>query len=316
MKRIALVGCGRISVRHIEAIEATPGVEIALVCDCNEAKAKATAEKLGVPYLTDYKLIRDVDAIAVLTPSGHHPKHVMEIAEYTNVPIILSEKPISLTVREALEMSTFVESKGKRLLPIYQNRYNPLVAFIREMIHSGKLGKIYQFNCNSLWNRNDAYFGIDWHGTRHLDGGVLYTQASHYVDMVHYFFGKLIYSQGVGGNLRQLDVYDTVSAVCQFENGALGTINATVSVYETNYLTEFVLVAENGTIRLNGTNLNKIDFWNVEGMEKPDMDFTIDHQYGKGHDTMYEYIVAERYEMFPTIDEVVSGISLMEKLAY
>lgn len=316
MKKIALVGCGRIAVRHIEAIEATAGVEIALVCDINEEKAKSTAEKLNVPYVTDYKLIRDVDAVAVLTPSGHHPRHVMEIAEYTNVPIILSEKPISLTVREALEMVEFTKSKGKRLLPIYQNRYNPLVAFIKDMIQRGKFGKVYQFSCNVLWNRNDAYFGIDWHGTRHLDGGVLYTQASHYVDMVHYFFGKLESAQGVGGNLRKLDVYDTISAVCKFESGVVGSINATVSVYQTNYLTEFVLIGEKGTIRLNGTNLNKIDFWNVEGMEKPDMDFTINHQYGKGHDTMYEYIVAEKYEMFPQIEEVLSGISLMEKLAY
>lgn len=316
MKRIALVGCGRISARHIEAISATEGVEIALVCDIDEIKAKACGEKLGVPYVTDYKLIRDVDAVSVLTPSGHHPKHVMEIAEYTNVPFILSEKPISLTVREGLEMISFVESKGKQLLPIYQNRYNPLVAFMREMIQSGRLGKIYQFNCNVLWNRNDAYFGIDWHGTRHLDGGVLYTQASHYVDMVHFFFGKLKCAQGIGGDLRNLEVYDTISAVCQFENGVVGTINATVSVYETNYVTEFILIAEKGTIRLNGTNLNKIDFWNVEGMEKPDMDFTIDHQYGKGHDTMYAYLAAERYEMFPTKEEVISGISLMEGLAY
>jgi UDP-N-acetyl-2-amino-2-deoxyglucuronate dehydrogenase len=201
-------------------------------------------------------------------------------------------------------------------LPVYQNRYNPLVAFIKELIDSGKLGKIHQFVCNVLWNRNDAYFNIDWHGTRELDGGVLYTQASHYVDMIHFFFGEVIETKGIGGNLRGLEVYDTISAVCHFEQGTIGTINATVSTYERNYLTEFVLIAEKGTIRLSGTNLNTIDFWNVAGLEKPDMDFTIDHVYGKGHDTLYEYIAQEEWDRFPSKKDILSGIGLMEKLSY
>ena len=187
---------------------------------------------------------------------------------------------------------------------------------MKELIDSGKLGKVHQFVCNVLWNRNDEYFNIDWHGTRSLDGGVLYTQASHYVDMAHFFFGAVAESKGVGGSLRSLDVYDSVSAVCRFESGVIGTINATVSTYRQNFLTEFTLIAEKGTIRLSGTNLNTIDFWDVEGMGKPDMDFTIDHVYGKGHNTMYEYIAQDKWEMFPSREDVLPGIRLMERLSY
>lgn len=316
MKKIALVGCGRVSGRHIEAIGDTDGVEIALVCDKDETRAKTAAAKLGVPYLTDYRQIRDVDVIAVLTPSGLHPRHVSNIAELTNVPFIVCEKPLSLTLREAHEVYRRVEKAGKVLLPVYQNRYNPLVKLIKDLIESGKLGKIHQFICNVLWNRNDEYFNVDWHGTAEFDGGVLYTQASHYVDMLHYFFGELDEHKGIGGQLRGLEVFDTLSAVLSFKNGAVGTLNTTVSVYETNYLTEFVLIAEKGTIRLSGTNLNKIDFWNVEGMDKPDMDFTINHQYGKGHDSMYQYIAQENWEKFPTKPDVLSGIRMMEMLSY
>ena len=96
----------------------------------------------------------------------------------------------------------------------------------------------------------------------------------------------------------------------------VGTINATVSTFEQNYITEFTLIAENGTVRLSGTNLNTIDFWNVKGMDKPDMDFKLDHVYGKGHDKMYEYIAADRWEMFPSRDDILSGIGLMERLSY
>ncbi|MCD6336840.1 MAG: Gfo/Idh/MocA family oxidoreductase, partial [Candidatus Marinimicrobia bacterium] len=294
MKKIALVGCGRISKRHIEAINETSGVEIALVCDIIEGRAKKTAEELNVPYVTDYRDIKGVEVISVLTPSGNHPEHVAEIAESTNAPYIVCEKPLSLTVRETHEVFSRVDKAGKILLPVYQNRYNPLIIMLKNLIDSGKLGRLHQFICNVIWNRNDAYFDIDWHGTRSLDGGVLYTQASHYVDMVHYFFGELVSGKGQGGSLRGLEVYDSLSAVMRFNSGIVGSLNATVSAYEKNYETEFTLIAEKGIIRLAGTNLNTIRHWNVEGMDKPDMDFVLDHVYGKGHNTMYEYIAKEK----------------------
>ena len=316
MKKIALVGCGRISKRHIEAIKATPGVEIALVCDKRPERAEETGRKLGVPWLTDFREIRGMDVVSVLTPSGLHPRHVYNIAELTDTPCVLCEKPLSLTAREAYEVYRRVQKAGKRLLPVYQNRYNPLVKLMKDLIDSGRLGRIYQFTCNIFWNRNDDYFAIDWHGTREFDGGVLYTQASHYVDMCHFFFGDILDYKGYGGRQRNLEVEDSVSAVMCFKNGVVGSINATVNVYQSNFLTEFTLIAKKGTIRLSGTNLNTIDFWNVEGMEKPDLDFKLDHQYGKGHDTLYSYIAQDRWEMFPAFQDVISGIRLMEMLSF
>lgn len=318
MKKIALIGCGRISNRHREAIQDASGVEIAYVCDNQEERARKAGEELGVPWVTDYRQLsgKGIDVASILTPSGQHPLHAAEVAEQTDIPFILVEKPVSLTVREAYELFARIDKAGKTLLPVYQNRYNPLVAYLKELIESGKLGKIHQFVCNVLWNRNDAYFAIDWHGTRELDGGVLYTQASHYVDMVHFFFGEIQEAKGMGGDLRNLDVFDSISAVCRFENGAIGSINATVDAYPRNYQTEFTLIAEKGTIRLAGTNLNTIEHWAVEGMEKPDLDFALDHQYGKGHNTLYEYIAQEKWEMFPSRQDILSGIRLMERLSY
>ena len=316
MKKIALVGCGRISNRHIDAINDTEGVEIVLVCDSNVSRAKETGEKLGVPYLTDYNEISGVDVASVLTPSGLHPKHAAEIAENTDIPYIVVEKPVSITIRESYELFSRIDAAGKKLLPVFQNRYNPIVAMMKDLIDSGKLGKIHHFICNVLWNRNDEYFNIDWHGTKELDGGVLYTQASHYVDMIHFFFGDLVEAKGMGGSLRNLEVYDSISAVCHFDNGVVGSINATVDVYQQNYLTEFTLIAEKGTIRLSGTNLNKIDFWNVENLEKPDIDFELNHVYGKGHNIMYKHIAEENWDMFPDRKDILSGIAVMEKLSY
>jgi UDP-N-acetyl-2-amino-2-deoxyglucuronate dehydrogenase len=314
--KLALVGCGRISKRHMEAVQAVDGIDITVVCDIDESRAKATAELLSVPYVTDYKMLKDVDVVSVLTPSGMHPHHVIELAEQTDIPYIVCEKPISLTQREVHEMLNRVEKAGKMLLPVYQNRYNPLIVFLKELIDSGKLGKTHQFVCNIFWNRNDDYFNIGWHGSKAYDGGVFYTQASHYVDMILHLFGPIKNAYGVGGNLRNLEVHDSVSAICELQSGTVGALNATVSTYRTNYLTELTVISEKGTIRLSGTNLNQIDFWDVEGMEKPDMDFKLDHQYGKGHDTMYEYIVQKKWEKFPTHEDVLAGIRLMERISF
>ncbi|WP_276740553.1 Gfo/Idh/MocA family protein [Victivallis vadensis] len=316
MKTIALVGCGRISRRHIEAIQATEGVEIAAVCDILPERARKCAEELSVPWTTDFRKLPPVDFAAVLTPSGNHPEHAAAIAESTGIGGILCEKPISLTMREAYHLFSRIDRTGKRLLPIYQNRYNPLVILLKELVDSGRLGKLYQFICNVLWNRDNDYFSIDWHGTREFDGGVLYTQASHYVDLLHYLFGEIAESKGIGGCRRNLEVFDAVSATMRFRNGIVGSLNATVDVFEKNYQTEFTLIAENGTIRLSGTNLNRIDFWNVRDLARPDMDFTLDHIYGKGHDQLYRYLAEERWEMFPSREDVLSGIRLMEMLSY
>lgn len=314
--KVGLLGCGRISARHIEAIGTNPGIAIGMVCDIVESKAKATGEKLGAAWTTNLKDLQGLDAISVLTPSGMHPRHCIEVARTCDAPIILCEKPLSLTVREAIEMINEVEAYGKRLVPIYQNRYNPLVSFVHNLIHTGKLGRIYQFVCNIFWNRDDEYFKNDWHGTAEFDGGVLYTQASHYVDMIHYFFGEVANSKGLGGSLRGFPVHDSVSAVCEFKNGVIGSINATVNTYRQNFMTEFTVIAEKGTIRLSGTNLNQIDFWDVEGMEKPNIDFKLNHVYGKGHDDLYRYLLEGNDSMFPSKEDVLSGIKLMQRLSY
>ena len=316
MKNVALIGCGRISNRHIEAIEAHPDLRVAVACDLQKDRAEAVAQRTGARPTTDMLDIAEADIASILTPSGMHPRHAIAVAEGTSVPNIVVEKPIALTVRESLELFSRVEGAGKRLLPVYQNRYNPLVASIRELVQSGVIGRVHHFICDVLWNRNDAYFAIDWHGTRDLDGGVLYTQASHYVDMLHFLFGEIDEFNGVGGNLRQLDVHDSVAVAMKFKNGTVGTLNATVDAFGGNLATELTLIAEKGNIRLSGTNLNEIVLWNVDGKEKPNLDFKLDHQYGKGHNTLYEHIVNENWDAFPSQEDVFSGIRMMERLSY
>ncbi|MCE9599620.1 MAG: Gfo/Idh/MocA family oxidoreductase [Spirochaetia bacterium] len=316
-KKIALVGLGRVSQRHLDALEANKDfLELAFVCDVDRNRAEEAAKKVGAVPVADIREIGDVDFVSFATPSGLHPEHVKLAAKYCSAPGIICEKPIALTVREAITMYKEVEAANKRLLPIYQNRYNPLVMHMHQLIGSGKLGKIYQYVMNIYWNRNDEYFNVDWHGTLDLDGGVIFTQASHYVDMLQFFFGDVGEFHGVGGKQRGFETQDTVSAVLAFKNGAVGSLNATVSVYRQNFMTEFTLIAEKGTVRISGTNLNTIDVWDVKGIEKPDLSFVTEHQYGRGHDTMYRMVGEGNFASFPDKKDVLAGIGIMEKLSF
>ena len=317
MINVALVGCGRISPCHCDAVASNKDdFRIAAVCDVDRDRAKALAGRLGCEWTDDMRRLdgRGIDLTSVLTPSGLHPRHVCELAEKTDIPMILSEKPLALSTREAMEVYACVDRCGKRLVPVYQNRYNPIVMRLKELVDAGAFGRIHQFAVNVYWRRGADYYSIPWHGTKELDGGVLFTQASHFVDMIHHFLGPVRRWKGFNGTHRGLDIPDTVSLAMEFENGAVGTVNATVSVYGDDYMTELTLIGEKGTVRLDGINMNRIAFWNVEGVEKPDLDFTITHQYGLGHRKLYSFIAAGRWEMFPERDKLLSGIRVMESV--
>ena len=212
-----------------------------------------------------------------------------------------------------LEMTPEVRSAYQSLGKIVEDR--PMqITNIRFGYDAGAFGRIHQFAVNVYWRRGADYYSIPWHGTKELDGGVLFTQASHFVDMIHHFLGPVRRWKGFNGTHRGLDIPDTVSLAMEFENGAVGTVNATVSVYGDDYMTELTLIGEKGTVRLDGINMNRIAFWNVEGVEKPDLDFTITHQYGLGHRKLYSFIAAGRWEMFPERDKLLSGIRVMESV--
>lgn len=318
MKKIAIVGLGRISQRHIEAIQSCPELKIVTVCDIDNNKAEKLAEKLSCNYCSDIKHLANnnsIDIVSVCTPSGLHPEHCKQIAQVSSAPIIICEKPISLTVREALNLKKTLDETNKRFIPVYQNRQNPNVKFIKELIVKGDLGKLFQFSCNVFWNRNEDYFENSWHGTQIYCGGAIFTQASHYVDLIRHLFGEVQEYKGFSSFFKQKECHDTISSIMKFKNDMIGTLNATICVAHKNYNTEFTLIAEKGTIKLSGTNLNKIEFWDVENIPKPNTEHELTHIYGNGHNIIYDLINKEKWDEFPLFEEVLDGIRLMEKIS-
>src|SRR5215831_4971936 len=187
----AIIGCGRIAQRHAEHISKTG--KLIATCDTVVEKAKALAD----PYqacsfqVVDDMLrkVKDIDVVSVCSPNGLHAEHTIKALQAGFH--VLCEKPMALTVQDCGDMITAAERANKRLFIVKQNRFNPPVAAVKKVIEEGKLGKIYSIQLNCFWNRNEAYYKNSWKGTKSLDGGTLFTQFSHFVDLLYWMIGDV-----------------------------------------------------------------------------------------------------------------------------
>lgn len=193
MKKInfAIVGCGRIAQRHAEHI-ANTGI-LKAVCDIDLEKALKLAEKYGATayqYVEDLLTAEgDVDVVSICSPNGLHAEHSIKTL---NAGFhVLCEKPLAINVHDCGEMIKAAEKANKRLFAIKQNRFNPPVNAVKIAIDEGKLGKIYSVQLSCFWNRNNDYYYNSWKGSKDLDGGTLYTQFSHFVDLLYWLVGDV-----------------------------------------------------------------------------------------------------------------------------
>ena len=186
MKKFAIVGCGRIAQRHAEHIN-NFGKLIA-VCDIVEGKASDLANLYNAKSYNNIdemlKSEKEIDVISICSPNGLHAEH--SIKSLNAGFHVLCEKPLALSVEDCGKMISAAESANKRLFAIKQNRYNPPVAAVKKAIDDGKLGKIYSVQLSCFWNRNNDYYFNSWKGTKNMDGGTLFTQFSHFVDVLYW----------------------------------------------------------------------------------------------------------------------------------
>ena len=267
MINFAIVGCGRIAQRHAEHISKRG--ELIAVCDVVSEKANAMAESYGAVAYTDYtemlKNENNIDVVAVCSPNGLHAIHSIEAlkAGYH----VLCEKPMGLTVQECGDMIQAAERANKRLFAIKQNRYNPPVAAVKELIDSGKLGKVLSIQLSCFWNRNTDYYANSWKGTKDLDGGTLFTQFSHFVDLLYWIIGDVDEVAAMMGNFAHqgiIEFEDTGAVILKFTNGAIGTINYTVNSFQKNMEGSLTIFGEKGTVKIGGQYLNELEYQNIE----------------------------------------------------
>lgn len=302
MKKInfAIIGCGRIAQRHAEHIN-NNGVLVA-VCDIVLSKADALAIKYNAKAyqsIDDLLKNEDVDLIAICSPNGLHAEHSIKALKAGFH--VLCEKPLAINVNDCGEMIKAAESSNKRLFAIKQNRYNPPVAAVKEAIENGVLGKIYSIQLSCFWNRNTDYYANSWKGTKALDGGTLFTQFSHFIDLLYWMIGDVKRAYALTGNFDHqgtIEFEDTGVVALEFYNGALGTINYTVNSYGKNMEGSLTIFGEKGTVKIGGQYLNELEYQNIEGFEFKDLPKgNTANNYGQyqgsmsNHDKVYENVV-------------------------
>ncbi len=266
--KFAIVGCGRIAQRHAEHIHNYG--ELKAVCDIEVSKANDLAKQYAVQayYSLDEMLLHEkqLDVVAVCTPNGLHAQHGIAILKAGFHALV--EKPMAISVYDCGEMIKAAEKCNKRLFAIKQNRFNPPVAAVKQAIENNVLGRIYSIQLSCFWNRNKDYYENSWKGTKDLDGGTLFTQFSHFIDLLYWLIGDVKKVYALTGNFAHQDSVefeDTGVVALEFYTGALGTINYTVNSYQKNMEGSLTIFAEKGTVKIGGQYLNELEYQNIEG---------------------------------------------------
>lgn len=303
MIRVALVGCGRIAVRHAELLAGghVNGATLAAVCDIVEERATTLGTKHGVPFYTDMHQMlasTSADAVAVLTESGNHAAHTIALAAHGKHIIV--EKPMALTLDDADAMIRACDAAGVKLFVVKQNRFNVPVVKLREALAKGRLGRLTMGTVRIRWcRRQDYYAQASWRGTWALDGGVLTNQASHHVDLLEWMMGEVDSVQAMSATtLADIEAEDTAVAILRFRNGALGVIEATTAARPTDIEGSLSILGSGGSVVIGGFAVNKLETWAFEEPEPEDTtvmeQFSVNPPsvYGFGHQAYYEHVVA------------------------
>lgn len=299
--KFAIIGCGRIAQRHAEHIN-NKGTLVA-VCDTVVEKADALAKQYDAEafYRIEDLLSAhpDLDVVSICSPNGLHAEHSISAlnAGYN----VLCEKPMAISVHDCGEMIKAAERSNKRLFAIKQNRFNPPVEAVKKLIDEGRLGKIYSVQLSCFWNRNEDYYANSWKGTMKLDGGTLYTQFSHFVDLLYWLIGDVKLAKALTRNFAHqetIEFEDTGVVALEFYNGAIGTINYTVNSYGKNMEGSLTIFGEMGTVKIGGQYLNELEYQNIKNYKIENLpEGNKSNNYGNyqgsmsNHDKVYENLI-------------------------
>ncbi|MDB5196016.1 MAG: oxidoreductase [Flaviaesturariibacter sp.] len=327
MYNFALIGCGRIGARHAEQI-AKVGRLVA-VCDIVEKKASAFSQQYGAAmYNSLDELLEqetEVGVICVCTPNGLHAEHAIKSLQ--NGRHVVCEKPLCITSAAAWSMMDTAHFFRRKLFIVKQNRYNEPVSFVKKLLERGGLGEILSFQINCFWNRPQEYYTGDWRGTKELDGGLLYTQFSHFIDLLYWFLGDVEKVSGFMKNnkLRQhFEIEDSGVASLQLKSGAIGSIHYSINSFEKNKEGSFTIIGEKGSVKIGGQYLNTLEWldiadgstFNLQGNGHAN-DYGFYTGTMSNHDKVYVDVINaldNKKNNLPEIKEAVKTVEIIEKI--
>lgn len=298
--RFALVGCGRISAKHIEALQKHAGrAELVAVCDTHPERLAKAGSLSGAAMRADYcDILKDpaVDVVVLATPSGLHAQQTVDAA--CAGKHVVTEKPMATRWQDGLRMVDACDKAGTYLFVVKQNRGNATLQMLKRAIKQKRFGKICMVNINVFWSRPQEYYDQEaWRGTWEFDGGALMNQASHYIDLVDWLVGPVESVQCYTATLlRDIEVEDTAVLGVRWRSGALGSVNVTMLAYPRNLEGSITVLGEKGSVRVGGVAVNEIQQWEFdtampEDAHVADASYQTSSVYGFGHVSYYDNVI-------------------------
>jgi UDP-N-acetyl-2-amino-2-deoxyglucuronate dehydrogenase len=310
--RFALVGCGRISSNHFDALETHAArAEVVAVCDIDPTALAAAVERTGAPGFTSLAALlagSSPDVVILATPSGLHAEQAIAVAQAGSH--VMTEKPMATRWQDGKRMVAACDHAGVHLFVVKQNRRNATLQLLKRAVSAGRFGRIYMVNINVFWSRPQSYYeSSPWRGTWEFDGGAFMNQASHYVDLLDWLIGPVESVQAYTATLaRNIQVEDTGVVSIRWRTGALGSMNVTMLTYPKNLEGSITIIGEKGTVRVGGVAVNRIDHWEFADAHPDDArvesaSYDTTSVYGFGHPAYYDNVIqALRGEAQPETD--------------
>ncbi|MEW5942661.1 MAG: Gfo/Idh/MocA family oxidoreductase [Pseudomonadota bacterium] len=310
--RFAVVGCGRISKNHFDALKKhSDRAELVAVCDIDPVTLQAAVSQTGAKGYSSLAALlenSDADVVVLATPSGLHAAQAIQIAEAGRH--VMTEKPMATRWEDGKRMVQACDRAGVRLFVVKQNRRNATLQLLKRAMDKGRFGRIYMVTLNVFWSRPQVYYdSARWRGTWEFDGGAFMNQASHYVDLLDWLIGPVESVQAYTATLaRNIEVEDTGVVSIKWRSGALGSMNVTMLTYPKNLEGSITIIGEKGTVRLGGVAVNEIQHWEFAEPDEDDekvkqASYETTSVYGFGHPLYYDNVIkVMRGEVEPETD--------------
>jgi predicted dehydrogenase len=272
--RVGLVGCGRISAKHIAVLQDLSNqADLVAICDIDAARLQKAAQETGARAYSSHRAMlaqEPLDVVGILTWSGNHAEIARECAGV--VRNIVVEKPMALRLRDADSLIEACQRSRTRLFVVKQNRYNPPVVALKKALDAGRFGRLILGTVRIRWSRSPEYYRQDpWRGTWAMDGGVLTNQASHHIDLLTWFFGQVesVFAK-TGTFLAPIEAEDTGVVLVKFKSGALGIIEATTCARPKDLEASISVLGEKGTVEIGGFAVNEMKTWQFTDQQPGD----------------------------------------------
>ncbi len=324
MIKFAVIGQGHIGKRHAEMIRLNPDAELVAICDVLSKEELGLTDTQELYFRNYHELLAadlDIDVINICTPNGYHAEYAIK-ALAAKKHVVL-EKPIALTKLDAEKILFKSLEMSRHVFSVMQNRYSPPSVWLKQLIDNNTLGNIYMVKLDCFWNRDERYYNKKtWHGDAKLDGGTLFTQFSHFIDIMYWLFGDIKNIHGNFGDFSHqtlTDFEDSGIVTFDFINGGMGSLNYSTAVWDTNLESSITIIGEKGTVKVAGQYMNTVRYCHIKDYVMPDLapsnppnDYGLYKGSAQNHHYVIENVIEKLNDKGTITTNVLEGLKVVD----